>query len=246
MKRVIGFAAFLMLSACSSNATLKLQLNSNDTATAALRAGSASTAESVDLTTVAHVNVTIDEVSVHVDDDGSAPEVDDHSGDVDSSKVEDGDKNWQVVSTTPQSFDLMTVRADATKPLGTITLPPGKITEVRLKLATNGDAGNGDDVITGAVVDTDGTVCDLIVPHSVTDPGLKIEGLFKAKDLEGGSTQIATVNLKLKDSQKLSTATCAFRLNPEIEIEKFETESGDDHGTEADGGSDDAHVDGGV
>ena len=247
MKKLIGFAAFLMLGACSSSSTLNLQLNSNDTVTAALKTGTASQAltGSSDLTTVQHVNVTVTEVSVHVDaDDGTAPEVD-HTGEVDSTKVEDGDKNWQVVSSTAQAIDLMAIRDTVTQHIGTVTLPPGKITEVRLKLKTDGDAGNGDDVITGAVVDSDGTTCDLIVPHSVTDPGLTIEGLFKAEQLQSGATHTAIVNIKLKDSEKLSTATCAFRLNPVIEIEKFETD-GDHHDGEADGGETDTHADGGV
>ena len=260
MKKTIGILASLMLAAgCSANANLHLQLNSNDQAAAALKTGSTSTAETLagasDLTGVQHVNVTVNEVDVHVKADGEkakadgGDELDEHTGEVDAQKVDDHDQGWQVVTTTPQSFDLMSIRASATQPLGDIVLPPGKVTEVRLKLATDGSAGGEDDLITGAVVDADGTVCDLVVPHSVINPGLKIEGIFKAAELKDGDDKDVVVNIKLKDSERLSDAgTCAFRLNPEIEIEKVEDhQDGTGDGTEHDdGGSDHSSVDGGV
>ena len=257
MKKTIGILASLMLAAgCSSGVSLHLQLNSNDTATAALRTGT-STAETLagasDLTGVQHVNVTVNEVDVHDviegDHEADGGEVDAQTGEVDGTKVDDHDKAWQVVTSTPQSFDLMSIRASATKPLGDIQLPAGKITEVRLKLKTDGSAGGEDDVITGAVVDADGTVCDLVVPHSVIDPGLKIEGLFKAAQLKDGDDKDVVVNIKLKDSSRLSDAgTCSFRLNPEIEIEKVEDhqDGTDGSGEHEDGGTTEQHTDAGA
>lgn len=263
MKRiVIGTLASLALIGCSKSASVNVVLNSNDSAAAALRSGvtaanlttgatlaDGGTTDS-DLTTVKSVTVTINEIDAHVVDKSGAKEVDEKTGEVDGSKVEDNDGKWEVLSSTAKTVDLMTIRDSVTQSLGIAQLPDGKITQLRLKLKTDSAGADGRDLIQGAVVDSTGATCDLYVPHSAVNPGVKIEGVFKAQNLKAGDQHLLEVNVKLKDSQKdTSTATCAYFLNPVIEIEKFEDEGPEHDGTDAehsDGGSDTEHTDGGI
>ncbi|MGZ3458933.1 MAG: DUF4382 domain-containing protein [Archangium sp.] len=224
MKRKLLFVAPLLLAACSGG-SLNVDINSDDAAenTTASRV---SALETVDLTTVKSVNVTVSEIWAHVED---AKEAQDQ---VDGSKVEDSDKKWVQVSSEEKTFDLMTVRNDATKPLGDLAVPEGKITQLRLKLKGTAAEGTDNYRIAGAVVETNGTVCDLVVPKSAINPGVKIEGTFKAMQIEAGGKHHAIITLRLKDSEKLADggATCAYRLNPVMKVKKFETETSDDKG----------------
>lgn len=257
MKRIlIGTLASLALLGCSKSASVNLVLNSNDSASAALGTGtttaSLTTASATlpdggttddDLTTVKSVTVTINEIDAHVADSSGAKEVDEHTGEVDGSKVEDNDGKWQTLSSTPRTLDLMTLRNGITQSLGITQLPDGKITQIRLKLKTDSMGADGKDLIAGAVVSSSGATCDLYVPHSATNPGVKLEGVFKAQTLTAGDQHLLEVNLKLKDSQiDTTSATCAYFLNPVIEIEKFENE-GPEGSDPTDGASD--HADGG-
>ena len=230
----------LALSACSGPSSLHLELHSSDTAVSTSRLTSSSPAAGAteDLTTVKSVRVTIQEVDVRVENEKATAEVN-------GTDAKDDDKAWRVVTTTPRDVDLMTIRdAGGTAALGDLSGVTGDITEVRLKLKTDADAGNGDDLIAGAVTDANGTVCDLIVPHSAASPGVKIEGTFTAGKLAAGAKNRGIVNIRIKDSTKLTTASgCAYRLKPVIELEKVETENEADH--EADGGAED-HADGGT
>lgn len=265
MKRiVIGSLAALALIGCSKSGTVHLSLTSNDAA--ALRSGPTAMQSLVaettadggttdDLSTVKSVTVTVSEIDAHVVDTSSkAPEVDDKTDEVDGSKVSDTDGKWETLSSTATTVDLMTLRNGLAQSLGLATLPDGKITQIRLKLKTDGATGtDGKDVITGAVVDATGQTCDLQVPHSATDPGVKIEGVFKAMTVKAGDSHQLEVNVKLKDSQKDPTqATCTYFLNPVIKVEKFEDEgpeqegSGDDSGDHSDGGSETGAVDSGM
>lgn len=232
MKRNLLLVAPLFLAACGGG-SLSLDINSDDAAeNTTLSSVRSSLGESVDLTTVKSVNVTVSEIWVHVEDTATkTDEADDDK--VEGSKIEDSSKHWEQVSSEEHSFDLMTVRNDATKPLGDIAVPEGKITQIRLKL--KGTAAEGSDKyrIAGAVVETDGTVCDLIVPRSAINPGLKIDGVFKAMKIEASGKAHAIISLRLKDSEKLADGgTCAYRLNPVLKVKKYEVEdkSGDDKG----------------
>jgi hypothetical protein len=232
LKRNLLLVAPLFLAACGGG-SLSLDINSDDAAENTTLSSVRALGESVDLTTVKSVKVTVSEIWVHVED--VATKTDDANDDkVEGSKIDDSSKHWEQVSSEEHSFDLMTVRNDATKPLGDLTVPEGKITQIRLKL--KGTAAEGSDKyrIAGAVEETNGTVCDLIVPSSAINPGVKIEGIFKAMKIEASGKHHAVISLKLKDSEKLSgTGTCAYRLNPVLKVKKYEVESGDDKGDDS-------------
>ncbi len=168
------------------------------------------------------VKVTVSEIWVHVEDKATKTES------VDGSTIDDSSKRWEQVSSEERSIDLMTVRNEATKPLGDLAVPEGKVTQMRLRLKGTAEEGSDKYRIAGAVEETDGTVCDLIVPKSAINPGVKIEGSFKAMKIEAGGKHRAVLSLKLKDSAKLTDGTtCAYRLNPVMKVKKFEVESDD-------------------
>jgi hypothetical protein len=218
MKKAIVAIIPFMFAACGGR-SVNMELNSNDTIASsriALSTPDGGTGPIDDLTTVKSVKVTVNEVDVFFDDDhGQATE--------NADSVRDDDHGWQVVTKTPQTIDLMTIRGTSSLPLGTINASKVEIEQIRLKLKTDGDDGNGADVIRGAVTDANNQICDLIVPHSATNPGVKIEGEFRSNKLEPGEN-VAVVNIRLRDSNRLPPgSTCAFRLNPVIEIELVET-----------------------
>lgn len=225
MKRTLLFVAPFLLAACGGAGSLSLDINSDDAA----QNNALSTVrafESVNLTTVKSVKVTVREIWVHVEGTSAKDQV---KGD----EVEDSGSSWQQVSSEEKTIDLMTVRNQTTQPLGDIAVPQGKLTQIRLKL--KGTAAEGSDKyrIAGAVEEATGAVCDLIVPKSAIEPGVRISGDFKAMQIDAGGKHHAIISLKLSDSEKLADggATCAYRLNPELKVKKFEkdeNESGDD------------------
>lgn len=215
MKRILSTLFPLVLAACGGTARVNFALNSDDTQVGGLTDGSNS------LAGVKAINVRVTEISAHVSD--MAPGEGTGATEVRGEDVADTDTGWQVVSSGSQELDLMSIRNDATAPLGEATLPAGKLTQIRLKLDTTGAAGDGMDRIAGAVVDSNDQLCDLIVPHSVTEPGAKLAGAFRAATLESGRAYNAIVNIQLTDSSRLSvTSTCAFSLNPVIKVKRVE------------------------
>ena len=204
MKRPL-LAAPLLLAACGGG-ELSLSITSDD-----LGDNSRALSHPADLTTVRALNLTVDEVWVHVAGDDSPDEV---KGE-DVADVSDG---WHVLTTEDQSFDLMTVRGGAAWPLGNFPLPTGKLTQVRLKLKTDLVPAGERARLPGAVLEQDGTACDLSVPASVVDPGLKLSGLLRAMRIEAGGRHRALVNLKIKDSTKLDGTTCAYKLDPVLKV----------------------------
>lgn len=216
MNRKFLFAAPLILAACGSNGTVSMDATSDDLSD---NAQGVVSAFGTDLTTVQSVKVTVDEIWAHVEDTKEAKDS------ITGESVSDDDKKWQLVSSDDVVLDLMTVRNNATKPLGDIPVPAGKITQIRLKL--KGTTADGDRFrIPGAVTETDGTVCDLTLPKSAINPGVKISGVFKAMQIENGGKYHAIINIKLKDSAKESTTgTCTYRLNPEMKVKKYEVEN---------------------
>src|SRR5690348_14429548 len=127
MKRIlIGSLTALALVGCSKSASVQVVLASGDATTAAAlpAPGTAdvTTGADDDLTTVKSVTVTVAEVDAHVSGAGD-PVVDDKTGEVDGTSVPDDDGKWQVVSSTPVTVDLMTLRDGLTQPLGVATLP---------------------------------------------------------------------------------------------------------------------------
>lgn len=214
MNRKLLFAAPLILAACGSNGTVSMDATSDDLSDNAQ--GIVTASSGTDLTTVKSVNVTVDEIWAHVENKDAKDSITGES-------ISDDDKSWELVSSDDVVLDLMTVRNNATKPLGDIEMPAGKITQLRLKL--KGTTAEGDRFrIPGAVTEADGTVCDLTLPKSAISPGVKISGTFKAMQIENGGKYHAIINLKLKDSAKdtATTGTCTYRLNPEMKVKKYE------------------------
>ena len=125
-----------------------------------------------------------------------------------------------VLSSTDQTVDLASVSgANAPQSLGQSTVPSGRVTQIRLELAPGQDNGDGTSRLPGAVT-TGSETCDLIVPASAFSPGLKILTPFRA---ENGTQNVATVLLDLRDSSRLGTASCAYFLNPVLQLEKVDT-----------------------
>jgi hypothetical protein len=218
MKRKLLFVAPLVLAACSSGGNMSLDVTSDD-----LGENAQSVTASADLTTVKSVSVTVDEIWAHVDDKDSKEDS------ITGESISDAGDKWQLISDEDVTLDLMTVRNNATKPLGDLELPEGKITQIRLKLKGTEAVGDRFRVV-GAVTETNGNACDLTLPKSAISPGVKISGVFKAMKIEAGGKYHAIINIKLKDSEKLADGgtACVYRLNPELKVKKYEIESGDE------------------
>jgi len=225
MNRILALVPALALAACGS-ATLNLGLTSNDAAPAAALAA-APTAPPVtppggpanDLTNVKSILVTVASVSVHVAGRGEP--------DPAQPTQNDAAPGWVLLTDVPRVYDLVALQKDFTAPLASGTVPEGKITQIRLALSTSGpETGEGatiaaapHDVIAGAVTELDGTVCDLLVPHSAFQPGIKIVHPFKALPIPESGTVEAVVNLRVKESRRETTPSgCAYRLNPVIQV----------------------------
>ncbi len=208
-RRLLSFFP-LLLAACGGGATLNLSVTSDDVGENAL----VSTSSAVDLTTVKSVNLTVSEIWAHVED--TAPDS------IQGKDVDDNDKKWILLSDEEQTLDLITVRGQTRQFFEALEIPNGKLTQIRLKLKNSTSAPSERVRYPGAVVEADGTACDLLVPASAIHPGVKISGAFKAMSIEADGKHVAVLNIKLRDSEKLEGATCAYRLNPELKVKKFE------------------------
>jgi hypothetical protein len=217
MNRKLLFVAPFVLAACGGGGTMNLDVTSDESD----NAQSIVTASGVDLSKIQSVKVTVDEVWAHVDNK-------DAKDDVKGEDVSDNGDKWELVSEEDREIDLMTVRNNATKPLGELEMPEGKITQIRLKL--KGGTESGDRFrIAGAVTESNGTACDLSVPKSAISPGVKISGAFKAMKIEAGGKYHAIINLKLTDTTKESDGTtCVYKLNPVLKVKKYAAASGTD------------------
>lgn len=153
--------------------------------------------------------VTVAEVSAHV--------VDKHGDDRD----EDETKGWKTIMTGPREVDLLAIPIDGGEVLGDVSLPEGKITQLRMKLASNGER-NGERVEVGAVHEPDGTACDLIVPSSAYEVGLKINEVFKAMDIdEVHQTLVVGFDVREVTREKHADG-CVWRLNPVLKLKRVE------------------------
>jgi hypothetical protein len=210
MKRHFLLAAPLFLAACGGG-NVGLDLTSDDASDNALTAQAAA-----DLNTIKSITLTVDEVWVHTSGK-------DAKDDVKGEDVGDTAGGWQRVSEEDQAFDLMALRTGTTAALAELDLPEGKITQIRLKLKGGEEAGDRVRLV-GAVTDSSGNKCDLSVPKSAINPGVKISGVFKAMKIEGSEKYRATVNLKIKDTTKDGAAGCVYKLNPVLKIKKYEVD----------------------
>jgi hypothetical protein len=212
MKRPLMLAP-LLLAACGGG-DLSLSITSDD-----LGDNARGLLAAADLTTVRALRVTVDEVWVHVAE-ADAP------SEVNGEDVEDGARGWHLLTSEDQSFDLMTVRGGATRTLGDFAVPGGRLTQVRLKLKPESALSGERSHLAGAVVEQDGTACNLSLPASAFEPGLKLSGTLKTMPVEPGHRYRALINLKIKDSVKLDGATCAYKLDPVLKVRWFQPASG--------------------
>ncbi|NMO22919.1 DUF4382 domain-containing protein [Pyxidicoccus fallax] len=208
MKRPLLIAP-LLLAACGGG-ELSLSITSDDSV------ASVTTFDSHgDLTTVKSLMLTVDEVWVHVAA-ASAPDP------VEGEAVAEGGTGWQRLTDVDQSFDLMTVRNGATLSLGDFSLPEGRVTQLRLKLKPESTLSGARASLPGVVVEPNGTTCDLSLPASAFDPGLKLSGAVEAMRIESGGHHRALINLNIKDSAKRHGDTCTYSLDPVLKVKRFE------------------------
>jgi hypothetical protein len=120
---------------------------------------------------------------------------------------EHGGDSWVRVSGEPLSYDLLRLQNGVSELIGSIALPPGKITQIRLFIDPNG---------VNAVTLKDGQICPLIL-DGVDPTGIKIIHPFKAMDIKDGRTLQVVLDFDLKESVDM-TGPCAYHLKPVIKI----------------------------
>jgi hypothetical protein len=164
----------------------------------------------LDLTNIAHVYVTLQQVDLHVvpapSKQGSDPSVDDGS--------------WRSVplSATP-TIDLMALHGGISTALGSLLAPPaGKITQIRLILDRQGD---------NRVVLSSGVSCALDLSE-VPGTGIKINRPFVAIDVDQHEAVRIVIGLDLRQSL-LANGACSYKLEPVISLESVERDAVDDH-----------------
>ena len=167
----------------------------------------------LDLTGVAHVYVTLQQVDIHV---VPAPTQGPDEGD--PSVGNDGGWRSVPLSATP-TIDLMALRGGVVTSLGSLLGPPaGKITQIRLMLDRQGD---------NRVVLASGTSCALDLAE-VPGTGIKIIHPFVAIDVDQREALRIVLSLDLRQSLMASGA-CSYRLEPVISLESVERDAVDDH-----------------
>ena len=168
-----------------------------------------------DMASLEHVEVTLSRVEVHVagaddDDDDDADEASDDDKSEGDKDKDDG-AGWRTVAAKAGTFDLIALQNDVRKTLGTLDLPSGKITQIRLFLDPNGK---------NQVELTSGETCPLDL-DAVPPTGVKINHPFKALDVEDSSKLTLVIDFDLKESLD-QTGTCAFALKPVIKLKHIE------------------------
>ncbi len=155
---------------------------------------------------VTSVRLHIASMDVHVVDKDKAAKNSDPS----DSSIDDDDK-WHSLDVDSQ-IDLVAHQGeDAAAVLGQLSIPEGKVTQIRLHLdASQENAATKDDVD-----------CNLDL-SKVPDKGVKINHPFKAFATESGSSHEAVVDFELDKSLKAS-GDC-FIVEPVIKLHKAKTD----------------------
>jgi hypothetical protein len=168
-----------------------------------------------DAAALAHVEVTLSRVEVHVadgdddgDDDGDEGESSKNGADADD---DDEGSGWKTVASPAGTFDLVALQNDVRVTLGELELPSGKITQIRLFIDPNGK---------NQVELQSGQTCALDL-SSVPTTGIKINHPFKALDVEDSSELHLVVDFDLKESLD-QTGACAFTLKPVIKLKRVD------------------------
>ena len=132
----------------------------------------------------------------------------------------DDQGGWQTLPLETREVDLLALPIDGSVFLGDLSLPAGKITQIRLRLAATGGEGE-ERVIAGAVTEADGSICDLIVPASAWEQGVKIVHPFKLIDVDPAQRVTLVLAFALQDASRSSEAGgCAWRLRPVLKLMK--------------------------
>jgi hypothetical protein len=208
MKRIqylCGFcSAVLGVIACNSSTKVTLEL----------------TDAPPDTSTIEHVFVTLNHVDVHVAGSDAADSEEGKPGATDESTSEaeagassaaDGAGGWRTVTPKAGTFDLVALRNDVRAALGTLELPSGKITQIRLFIDPAGK---------NEVVLTSGDTCALDL-SAVPPTGIKINHPFKALDVSDSSKLDIVVDFDLNESLD-QAGTCSFTLKPVIKLKHVE------------------------
>jgi hypothetical protein len=156
-----------------------------------------------DLGALAAVTVTLARVEAHFAGDGQD---DEGVADAGTKAGDDHGKEggWQTVLSTPRSFDLLQLQNDVTATLGELSLPPGKITQIRLFI----DPSGPNDITLKS-----GQMCTMDLGE-VDKTGVKIVHPFK---ITSGHTTDVVLDFDVKTSVQMD-GPCVFRLSPVIKI----------------------------
>lgn len=156
---------------------------------------------------VTSVVLQVASIQVHVDDKAKSAAEDPTSTAIDK------DGKWRTL-TVNKAIDLVQAQGEtAAVKLGTLGLPDGKITQLRLML----------DTTKPNTATLNGKACDLDL--SKIKDGLKINHPFKALSTGVGQEHKAWVDLRLDEALE-PTKDC-FQLKPVLKLHKFKTSGKD-------------------
>jgi hypothetical protein len=187
---LMSVACMGLVGGCGGNGTLSLQLTDAPPDTANLAA----------------VTVTLSSVDVHLaggDDEGEGEGKKDAP---DGGTADEQGGGW-VTLPGARSFDLLRLQNGVVASLGELQLPPGKITQIRLRIDQAG---------TNEVRLLSGQVCALDM-GAVDKGGVKINHPFKALTIREGKTTDVVIDFDLQESVS-KDADCVYRLHPVIKI----------------------------
>jgi hypothetical protein len=198
----VGFLALVALAGCTKGGSSTGDGAGNVAVAITAAAAKAGDIVPQNLMGVAHVYVTLQEVDLHVvpstDTSGTPGEI-----------ADDDDRHWiSVALPSSSTFDLMALQGGVTAALGkVVALPMSKITQIRLLL---------DKQAAHSVMLTNGATCSLDLSE-VPATGIRIAHPFAAVDVDDKTPVRVVVDLDVVQSLRM-TSTCAYRLDPVIEI----------------------------
>jgi hypothetical protein len=159
---------------------------------------------------VSAVSLTVLSAEAHVVDVDKAKDADPADGTIDD------DTSW-VKLTVNRPIDLVAHQGEtAADLLGSLDLPAGKITQIRLMLDVSAPEKN-------TLTDALGT-CNLDV-SKVDKKGIKINHVFKAFESKAGEKHEVYVDFKLDESMKAKDG--CFELDPKLHLTKVKTDGVD-------------------
>ena len=195
MKKLAAIAALVLAAACSKGGTASFTL----------------TDAASDIVGVTAINITLSSIQAHV-----AGKEESKDGDPTDTSVDD-DNKWVTLTPTVKAFDLLKLTNDATAALGTLELPEGKITQIRLLLDTSKPANNQ------VALGTQNCPLDT---SKVEVKGVKINHPFKALGVNGGGKVEVTVDFIASDSIT-KKGDCLYELKPVIKIKRAKVDGKD-------------------